>query len=780
MATSRIIFFRIIKKIKVYLKNIFFKNFFKLSHRNGSICLSDIIIGIGIFFCTGKKGKKIKNVEKKVEEVEEEMIEEEDDLEDWIEKELSKATEREWRVYIEQESEKQWKKYIEENIGKKVLSDEDEEALRKEEEAYLKEEERQQREDEERLQKEREKWQKKKLQIEEEERLQREEEDKLRREREERREARLQKELEEKLQKKKLQKEKRLQKEKLQKENEEKLQKDKEAEKLRKKELQKSEKKVAKKKLQKKVSDRNKMIYLPTIFSTSSFNEKEFFFDMEKPFNEFLDFFVSLGAEFYMFFFIVLLFLVYICNLKDPIIKITGCDYIYINFFLVVIGTFYIIYFMPSFTGFSYGLFFFYSQSLKYIKMFFLFFVLLFWYIIKKRYKYEYVNIDYFFILMFSIFAGIIVFSINDFLLLYLDLELFAFCLYLLATFNVESVYSTEAGLKYFIFGSIASAFFLFGISLLYFLSGSFNFSSLLILFFLLKGNSFLFFQMKFLFPIILIFLSFVYKIGLAPFHLWLIDVYTGVEYCTLFFFTIFPKYIYFFLIFKLVILFERFYYNVDFIFFFCGLLSIVIATFSLYAVFNLRKILAYSSIINSGFVLICLSVNKFVGIVLASFYLIVYLFLMFSFFLFIFSFVSLKNVVYFESLSDLAKLFFAEKNNLKYFLLYFFSFIFFSLAGIPPFLGFFSKFFVLYNLMLSKMHIMYLIVFFLLMINLVSVYVYLRCIVYIFFENDKYGYIYKGNYFDYLLYFIFFLINVFAAYLFEYLLYYCYMIVFF
>jgi NADH-quinone oxidoreductase subunit N len=102
---------------------------------------------------------------------------------------------------------------------------------------------------------------------------------------------------------------------------------------------------------------------------------------------------------------------------------------------------------------------------------------------------------------------------IDDFLLFYVAVEFQSLTFYIIATFNRNSEFSTEAGLKYFIFGALISCFLLFGIFLIYL---NFGLTSFELLFSLAstQQNSFLFFGLLFLFIVLL------FKIGAAPFHL--------------------------------------------------------------------------------------------------------------------------------------------------------------------------------------------------------------------------------------------------------------------
>jgi NADH-quinone oxidoreductase subunit N len=125
----------------------------------------------------------------------------------------------------------------------------------------------------------------------------------------------------------------------------------------------------------------------------------------------------------------------------------------------------------------------------------------------QKIAKFEY---DIFF--SFSVLASICLCFADDFLQIYLAIELQSLCFYVFATFNRNSEFSTESGLKYFIFGAFISCFLLFGFFLVYFSIGSTSFESLFCIA-LNVDNPILFSGVLF------ILIAFFFKIGAVPFH---------------------------------------------------------------------------------------------------------------------------------------------------------------------------------------------------------------------------------------------------------------------
>ena len=125
----------------------------------------------------------------------------------------------------------------------------------------------------------------------------------------------------------------------------------------------------------------------------------------------------------------------------------------------------------------------------------------------------------------------------NDFLYFYLAVEMQSLCFYVLASFQRNSEFSTEAGLKYFVFGAVISGILLLGLSLIYISFGTLNFDSI---YSLAHENIFLFLGILFLF------ITFLFKVGAVPFHSWLPDVYDGSILSVTFLFSAAPKIIVF------------------------------------------------------------------------------------------------------------------------------------------------------------------------------------------------------------------------------------------
>lgn len=299
------------------------------------------------------------------------------------------------------------------------------------------------------------------------------------------------------------------------------------------------------------------------------------------------------------------------------------------------------------------------------------------------------------FFLVFATLATLVIFFSNDYLVAYLGLEFQALVLYVLAASRVNSTYSTEAGLKYFVLGSFASCLMLLGISFLYGATGLLNFTDFS-LFFASPGFSQEQRQACVL-AFLLIVLGLLFKVGAAPFHFWVPDVYTGSSVVVTAFFATLPKLAAWVFLLKLAV--SSLYTFVDFFanfFVFSGLFSLVVGAYGAVSQTSLKRILAFSAIAHTGYLLLGLAAFQTSGIISNFVYLFVYLLSIFPIFCLIsFYFPAFISSTAIDSVYGLRYLY---KHNRTAGLLLVLSL--FSLSGIPPFSGFFAKLYVFFSLL--------------------------------------------------------------------------------
>ncbi len=133
---------------------------------------------------------------------------------------------------------------------------------------------------------------------------------------------------------------------------------------------------------------------------------------------------------------------------------------------------------------------------------------------------------DFYLLALFSVLGMLVLTSANSLLTLYLGLELLSFPLYALVALQRHSQYSAEAAMKYFILGALASGLFLYGLSLLYGATHSLILSDIQQI--ILQGS--LVSQQVLALALIFIAAGFAFKLGAAPFHFWVPDVYQGAD----------------------------------------------------------------------------------------------------------------------------------------------------------------------------------------------------------------------------------------------------------
>ncbi len=286
-------------------------------------------------------------------------------------------------------------------------------------------------------------------------------------------------------------------------------------------------------------------------------------------------------------------------------------------------------------------------------------------------------------LILFAALGMSIMVSANDFMSLYLGLELNSLAAYVLASVLRNDTRSAEAGLKYFVLGALASGILLYGISLLYGFTGSTDFAGVRAG---LTGEL----ATGALFGLIFVMAGLAFKIAAVPFHMWTPDVYEGAPTPVTAFFATAPKVAAVALTARVV--FEVFGAQVDAwrqIVMFTALASIVFGALGAIGQENLKRLLAYSSINNVGFILLGLAVANPAGASSMLVYLFIYVAMSLGSFTALLMLRSEDGELY-ETFADISGLA-VTRPAIAWGLML----LMFSLAGIPPLLGFYSKFVV-------------------------------------------------------------------------------------
>lgn len=350
-------------------------------------------------------------------------------------------------------------------------------------------------------------------------------------------------------------------------------------------------------------------------------------------------------------------------------------------------------------------------------------------------YSMQKISSEFLALLMIATTGGMLLISANDFLVFYLGLELQALSLYLLAALNRNSGKSSEAGMKYFILGCLASGILLFGISLIYGFSGTTNFSALNQLYHH-EGVEQFPIPVAVMLGFILVITAMFFKISAAPFHMWSPDVYEGsAPTVTTFFATVakFTAVIALLRLFAGVIIGWQ---GIEKVFIFVAMLSIIVGSFGAIFQKNIKRLLAYSSIGHVGFVLLGMASFGKESFAACVLYMIIYSIISLGSFGFLTLMKSPSGIESDEendkifSISSLSGL--AKTNPIMAFSL---SVLMFSTAGIPPLAGFFSKFYIL---IAAVSHGFLFFAIAAILLSVVSAYYYLRIVKVMYFDEPK------------------------------------------
>jgi NADH-quinone oxidoreductase subunit N len=284
-------------------------------------------------------------------------------------------------------------------------------------------------------------------------------------------------------------------------------------------------------------------------------------------------------------------------------------------------------------------------------------------------------------LVMLSTVGMMVLISAADLITLYLGLELMSLALYVVAASNRDNVKSTEAGLKYFVLGALASGMLLYGASLIYGFTGTVSFEGIAAA--AKTGGIGLVFGLVFLLA------GLCFKVSVVPFHMWTPDVYEGAPTPVTAFFASAPK-IAAMAVFTRVVLtaFSGIASEWQQIVVFVAIASMALGSFGAIGQRNIKRMMAYSSIGHMGFALVGLAAGTVEGAQGVVLYLVIYAVMTFGAFTVILA--MSRNGQPLEQISDFAGL--SRTNPLMAF---FFAMLLFSLAGIPPLAGFFAKFYV-------------------------------------------------------------------------------------
>ena len=274
--------------------------------------------------------------------------------------------------------------------------------------------------------------------------------------------------------------------------------------------------------------------------------------------------------------------------------------------------------------------------------------------------------------------------SANDLIALYMGIELQSLALYVIASFQRDSLRSTEAGLKYFVLGALSSGMLLYGCSLIYGFTGATGFTAIAAA---IQGQEHA--GIGLIVGIVFLCAGLAFKVSAVPFHMWTPDVYEGAPTPVTAFFAVAPKIAGLALCMRaLIVPFLAISDDWQQIIVVISVASMLLGAFAAIWQDNIKRLMAYSSIGHVGYALIGLAAGSAEGVRGVLVYLVIYMAMNVGTFACILSMRRRSGMV--EGISDLAGL--SKRNPLMALALAVFMF---SMAGIPPLGGFFGKFYI-------------------------------------------------------------------------------------
>ncbi len=331
---------------------------------------------------------------------------------------------------------------------------------------------------------------------------------------------------------------------------------------------------------------------------------------------------------------------------------------------------------------------------------------------------------EFYILLQTSVLGMMFMAGAKDLFMIFLGLELMSISFYALAGLNRKSLKANEASLKYFLLGAFATGFIVYGIAFIYGTAQSTSIAVIVGKFGNLSHN------LLFITGVLLFLIGFSFKIAAFPFHMWVPDVYEGSSTTVAGLFSTGGKAAAFAAI---IVTLGSIFNGIDHNIFEPYLATIAVLSMlfgSIVAISqnNVKRMLAYSSIAHAGYMLIGLAAGNYEGIAGIIFYLAAYTFMNLGAFGIV-AMIEGKNEtnLTFESYSGLA-----SRQPLLAAML---SLFMFSLAGIPPFAGFFGKYYVF--IAAIKAHLTWLAIVGVIS-SVISVYFYLRIVVLMYFKDAE------------------------------------------
>ncbi len=290
---------------------------------------------------------------------------------------------------------------------------------------------------------------------------------------------------------------------------------------------------------------------------------------------------------------------------------------------------------------------------------------------------------EYFILGLFGVLGMMVMVSAGNFLTVYLGLELLSLSMYAMIAMQRDSIMASEAAMKYFVLGAIASGMLLYGMSMVYGVTGSLDLATINKA---VAGAD----RVVMSFGLVFIILGIAFKLGAVPFHMWMPDVYHGSPTSVTLYIASAPKIAAFAMMYRLLVDgLSDMHADWQMILIILSVLSMVLGNIIAIAQTNLKRMFAYSTISHVGFIIMGVLAGTQAGYGAAMFYAISYAIMSVAGF----GMIVLLSRAGFEA-EDIDD--FKGLNQKSPWFAFIMMAIMFSMAGVPPFLGFWAKVLVL------------------------------------------------------------------------------------
>lgn len=331
---------------------------------------------------------------------------------------------------------------------------------------------------------------------------------------------------------------------------------------------------------------------------------------------------------------------------------------------------------------------------------------------------------EFFVLLLFAMLGMMVMISASHFLTLYLGLELLSLALYAMVALQRDSSPATEAAMKYFILGALASGLLLYGMSMIYGATGSLDLGQIAAAIQQGTGS-----RTVLIFGLVFIVAGLAFKLGAVPFHMWVPDVYQGSPTAVTLFIGSAPKIAAFAFIMRLLVEgLPGMMHDWQGMLIIMAVLSMAIGNITAIAQTNIKRMLAYSTISHMGFLLLGFISGSLNGYSASMFYVLVYVLMNLG----SFGMILLLSRKGFEAenIDD-----FKGLNQRKPWYAFLMLLVMFSMAGVPPTVGFYAKLSVLQAALQAGF--LWVVVFAVLM-SVIGAFYYLRIVKVMYFDAPQ------------------------------------------